>query len=192
MTRSAWSEGRWTTPPVAASEHDGRLMVTCAEGSDAWRITSYGFVHDDEHALVGPFPDDSAVEVSFEVELSGQFDQAGLFIRGSDRRWIKAGIEVADGVAQLGAVVTDEYSDWSVAPVPDWNHHRATIRASRTGDAVTVRARRDDGPWQLVRLAHLRPGEELEAGPFCCAPTRAGLEVTFVSWETGPADASLH
>ena len=192
MTRIPWSAGYWTTPPVAVSERSGGLEVTCAEGSDAWRVTSYGFVHDTEHALLGSFPDDTAVEVSFEVELSEQFDQAGLFVRGGDRRWIKAGIEFADGVPQLGAVVTDDYSDWSVAPVPDWNHHRASIRASRTGDALTVRARRDDGPWQLVRLAHLNPGEILEAGPFCCAPTRAGLKVRFVSWTTGPADASLH
>ena len=187
-----WSEGRWTTPPVSASEHGGRLLVTCVEGSDAWRLTSYGFVHDSEHALLAPFPDDSAVEVCFEVDLSEQFDQAGVFVRGGDERWIKAGIEFADGVPQLGAVVTDRFSDWSVAPVPDWIGHRATIRASRSGDALTVRARRDDGPWRLVRLAHLGPGEVLEAGPFCCAPTRAGLQVSFVGWMSGPADGSLH
>ena len=187
-----WSSGHWTTPPVAVSEQDDHLLVTCAEGSDAWRVTSYGFVHDTEHALLVPFADGSAVEVSFEVELSEQFDQAGVFVRGGDERWIKAGIEFADGFPQLGAVVTDRWSDWSVAPVPDWAGHRATIRASRSGDALTVRARRDDGPWQLVRLAHLTPGEHLEAGPFCCAPTRAGLEVRFLTWESGPADASLH
>ena len=192
MTRIPWSAGYWTTPPVAASESDGQLLVTCAEGSDAWRVTSYGFVHDTEHALLVPFPDATAVEVAFQVDLSEQFDQAGVSVRGAEDRWIKAGIEFADGYPQLGAVVTDRFSDWSVAPVPDWAGHRATIRASRTGDALTVRARRDDGPWGLVRLAHLTPGETLDAGPFCCAPTRAGLEVRFLTWESGPADSTLH
>ena len=33
---------------------------------------------------------------------------------------------------------------------------------------------------------------EVLAGPYCCAPTRAGLVVRFTNWSTGPADASLH
>lgn len=41
----AWSSGRWTNPPVAAVERGSELLVTAAEGSDAWRTTSYGFVH---------------------------------------------------------------------------------------------------------------------------------------------------
>ena len=30
------------------------------------------------------------------------------------------------------------------------------------------------------------------AGPFCCAPERDGLTVTFTRWAAGPADAALH
>ena len=47
-------DGVWTTPPVAARMDGSHLLVSCAEGSDAWRTTSYGFVHDDAHALVLP------------------------------------------------------------------------------------------------------------------------------------------
>ena len=52
MTVLPWSAGRWTHPPVAAAELDSDLVVTAAEGSDAWRLTSYGFIHDSEHALL--------------------------------------------------------------------------------------------------------------------------------------------
>ena len=88
MARIPWDAGRWTTAPVAAVTDGDHLLVTAAEGSDAWRVTSYGFVHDDEHALIAPFPDDSAMEVTFAVDLAEQFDQAGVFVRGSDHRWI--------------------------------------------------------------------------------------------------------
>lgn len=81
--------GRWTHPPVAAIEDHGDLLVTAAEGSDAWRLTSYGFVHDSEHALLAPFLQDSAMEV----------------------------VEFADGTPSLGAVVTDGRSDCFLAPV---------------------------------------------------------------------------
>ena len=185
--------GRWTTAPAAVTtEPDGSLLVTAVEGSDAWRHTSYGFVHDTEHALIAPMQRRAAIEVSFVLDGSEQFDQAGVFLRASESTWIKAGVEVSDGVAQLGAVVTHGTSDWSVAPVPDWLGRTVTVRASRDGDAVTVRARVDDEDWRLVRVAHLDPEADVEAGLFCAAPTRAGLTVRFTAVRLGPPDDALH
>lgn len=187
-----WSAGRWTHAPVAVSADGTDLLVTAVEGSDAWLTTSYGFVHDDPHALVAPLPCGRAVEVCFTAAFTEQFDQAGVFLAVSETEWIKAGVEFADGAPQLGAVVAHGHSDWSVAPVPEWSGRRVTVRASRAGDAVTVRARCEDGPWRLVRLAHLDPDAVVEAGPFCCAPSRAGLVVRFHSWTITDADAALH
>ncbi|MDQ7993368.1 MAG: DUF1349 domain-containing protein [Propionicimonas sp.] len=187
-----WDEGGWSTPPVDSRVEGTDLVVTAAEGSDAWRVTSYGFVHDNEHALLAPLPAGAAVEVEFDVTMSAEFDQAGLFLRASDTLWTKAGIEYADGLLNLGAVVTDERSDWSSAPVPEWSGRRATVRASRTGDAVTIRAGVDDEPLRFVRLFPLDPTVELEAGPYVCAPTRAGLTVRFRRWALTEPDASLH
>ncbi len=193
---SAWADvlatSVWTHSPADVRQDGDRLLVEAAEGSDAWRHTSYGFVHDSEHALIRPLPAGRALEVSFLLDYTEQFDQAGLFLRASASEWIKAGVEVSDGAAQVGAVVTHGTSDWSVAPVEHWRGRRVTVRASRTGDAVTVRARVDDEPWQLVRVAYLDPGLDIDAGLFCAAPTRAGLVVTFLSLTEGDADGSLH
>lgn len=192
MRSVAWDQGRWTHEPASVEERGAELLVTAVEGSDAWRHTSYGFVHDSEHALVASFPQDSAVEVEFTAAFSQQFDQAGLFVRVSQEHWVKAGVEFADGAAQLGAVVTDGSSDWSLAPVPDWVGRRVVVRVSRSGDALTIRAGLAGEDLRLVRVAPLPPDAEAEAGPFTCAPTRAGLQVPFHAWHTGPADASLH
>ena len=56
-------QGRWTHDPIAAAFQGGRLTATAAEGSDAWRHTAYGFVHDSEHGLLAPMPAEAAVEV---------------------------------------------------------------------------------------------------------------------------------
>jgi len=151
-------------------------------------------VHDTEHALLAPFTRGSAVEVTFQADLTEQFDQAGLFLRVPDDRWVKAGLEVSDGVLQLGAVVTAPVSDWSVAPVPSWAGRRVTIRASWEGDAVTLRARVDDEPLRLVRVLPFDPAPDAAAfaGPMICAPTRAGLTVRFRAWTVTAPDASLH
>lgn len=190
---SRWDDAHWLNePPEAVTDPAGGLRVTTAEGSDFWRTTSYGFVRDSGHALLAPFPQDSAVEVTFEAALPELYDQAGVMVRVDEETWVKAGIECTDGSPHLGAVVTHGTSDWSLGPVPDWAGASVTVRVSRSGDALTVRARKDEGEWRMVRLAHLPAGAEVSAGPFCCSPQRDALTVRFTRFVLGPADRGLH
>lgn len=186
-----WSNGTWTHSP-ALTRIDGHLDATAIEGSDAWRHTAYGFVHDSEHALLAPLAVGEAIEVAFTAPWEGQFDQAGLFVRADDEHWIKAGVEFADGHLGLGAVVTAGRSDWSVGYVDDWRESEITVRVSRWEDAMIVRARADDGPWRLVRVAPFAGDAAVSAGPFLAAPTRSGLTVRFTRWERSAADGDLH
>jgi regulation of enolase protein 1 (concanavalin A-like superfamily) len=187
-----WRQGWWLNRPPHVGISQGRLVLTAARGSDAWRTTSYGFVRDGAHALLNDLPDGWAVEVSFIADFDQQFDQAGIMVRIDETRWTKAGVEFSDGALQASAVVTDGMSDWSVGPVPHWAGTEVTVRASRTGTALTIRIRTADDPWRLLRLAPIDPDAVAFAGPFCCAPERDGLQVTFTRWAAGPADAALH
>lgn len=187
-----WAEGAWTNEPEAVERAGEVVRVRAKEGSDAWLRTAYGFVHDTEHALLAAFEVGTAMEVEFTADFSEQFDQAGLFVRADAERWTKAGVEFADGTLNVGAVVTDRMSDWSVGPVPEWAGRRVRVRVSRGADALTVRAAVDDEPYRLVRVAPF-PGDAVATeGPFVCAPTRAGLEVAFLRWTRGDADTALH
>lgn len=192
----SWAHGAWTTFPASAETVivDGRehLDVTALEGSDAWRHTAYGFVHDTEHALLAPLAVGDAMEVSFRAPWDGQFDQAGVFVRLDDENWMKAGVEFADDHLGLGAVVTAVRSDWSVGYVDDWHDAEITVRVSRWEDAVIVRARADDGAWRLVRVAPFDGASPVSAGPLVAAPTRAGLTVRFTRWVRTAADTDLH
>lgn len=195
--RIDWDDGSWTHAPAgAAREGDARdgdaLRVTAIEGSDAWRTTAYGFVRDAEHALLAPLAVGEAMEVVFAADFTAPFDQAGLFVRADDEHWMKAGVELADGVLGVGAVVTDVMSDWSIGAVPEWSGRALRVRVSRGTDALTVRAGVDGDPLRLVRVAPFRGDLAAAAGPFVCAPTRAGLEVVFTEWARTAADLSLH
>jgi hypothetical protein len=133
--RVDWAAGRWTREPATTRLDGDDLVVGASEGSDFWRTTHYGFVHDDGHALLGDWPTDAAVEVTFDASsLTALYDQAGIMLHVGPEQWIKSGLELSDGVLHLGAVVTNGVSDWSLAPVPDW-----------TGQLVTGATRDDPG-----------------------------------------------
>jgi uncharacterized protein len=191
MSDVAWQTAAWLNEPPAVQEDGTDLLVTTADKTDFWRTTSYGYVTDSGHALLTPLPADTAVEVTFQATFDALYDQAGLLVRVDPLTWLKAGVEMADGQPQLGAVMTNGVSDWSQSPVPAWAGRPITVRVSRAGDALTVRARVEDEPWRTIRLAPLAPDAVATAGPFCCSPTRAGLRVRFTRFTTGPADTSL-
>lgn len=187
-----WGAGTWTHEPAEVRREGEDLLVTAVEGSDAWRTTSYGFIHASEHGLLAPFEYGTAVEVEYTAAFSEQFDQAGLFIHRSPSRWVKAATEYADGVLSAGAVVTNGCSDWSLTQVPQWLGQRVRIRASWTDDAVTIRGGVVGQPLRLLRVFPLERADDVAAGPLVCAPTRAGLTVRFHSWRVTDADTSLH
>lgn len=185
--------GTWTTEPVASRMEGERLIVEAKEGSDFWEKTYYGFVHQSGHALLEPWEGNEAIEVSFDLNsFTELYDQAGLMLWHSSNQWIKAGVEVNDGVVHVGAVVTDTYSDWSLSPVPDWGGRIVTIRASYHNEAVVIRARTDEHAWRTIRVARFAYPENKQAGPFLCSPKRAGFEVAFTKWRSTAPDEDLH
>jgi hypothetical protein len=189
----AWESGSWTTQPVFVREEQQQLLVEAAKGSDFWERTLYGFQRESGHALLAPWAEHSALEVSFDLRgFDELYDQAGLMLRASATHWIKAGVEVNDGVPHVGAVVTHGHSDWSLAPVAAWAGKVVTIRASRSKDAVILRAMIAGEPWRTIRVAHFEPEAAVHAGPFVCAPQRAGLRVRFTRWVVTDADPELH
>jgi regulation of enolase protein 1 (concanavalin A-like superfamily) len=195
MPTIPWLDMTWLNPPERADILGDVLQVVTRPMTDFWRTTAYGFVHDDGHFLGAPFAGDRAIEVTFSGEFAEQFDQAGLMLRAGPDLWIKAGVELSDGVLFASAVVTRGTSDWSVAPLlarssaAQW----ITIRASRAGDGVTLRYRVGrNGDFRMLRVAFLPPAAELVAGVMCCSPSRGGLLVRFEPVRLGPPDARLH
>ena len=192
MAAIDWSAGTWLHPPPTHTISGSELLVVSAPESDFWNETAYGFTHYSGHALLADFPPDTAMEVEFSAEWTSEFDQAGLMIYADANHWIKAGVELADGVLGLGAVVTASKSDWSVGHVPEWMGKRIRIRVSRSSDAITVRARTPEHPWRLVRLAPIDPQLRWSAGPLAASPAKSTLAVTFHCWEVNAADQHIH
>lgn len=194
MRTIAWDEMTWlNTPPTAAVDGD-ELVVTTGRNTDFWHKTAYGFVHDDGHLLGIQLPAEAAIEVTFRADFEAQFDQAGLMLRAGPEVWLKCGVELSDGELYASVVSTPGMSDWSVSPLPEHAvGHALTFRASRKGDAVTVRySIGEEQHRHLLRVAYFPPDVDVVAGPMTCSPTREGLSVRFGPVRVGSPDAHLH
>jgi len=191
--RISWKEGIWLNPPLSSLEEGEMLKVVPEKGKDFWIKTLYGFKFENGPALLTDWDPDTAVEVSFQLgSFTELYDQAGLLLYHGPEQWIKTGIEINDGIPQLAVVVTDGFSDWSLAAVPDWVGEEVTLRASIIKDAVIIRARSEHHVWRTIRVAQFPYSSGNQAGPYTCSPTREGFEVTFTRWDITTPDQGLH
>lgn len=155
----------------------GILLRTNAK-TDFWRKTHYGFIRDNGHFWY--VNQSGAFEVS--VKFSGQYrelyDQAGIMIRRDAENWIKTGVEYVDGVQQASAVVTRDFSDWSVIPLHD-NPPSFWIKVRRGGDHVEISYSTDGNLYHLLRLAYFSPSGEVQVGLMAASPDGSGFNVHF-------------
>ena len=99
-------------------------------------------------------------------------------IRIDERNWIKTGIEFVGGVQNLSAVVTREFSDWSVIQRQD-NPAEARFLLNRKGDHVEIKYKFDDTDFATLRLAYFPPAVTVQIGMMCAAPDGGGLPIEF-------------
>lgn len=179
--------GTWLNEPPRWEERDGVLEIEAAPDSDFWRTTHYGFVRDSGHALLrevaGPF----VAEVEFAGEWTTLYDQAGLMVRVDEANWMKCGVEYVDGVLFASAVVTRDFSDWSVCALPA-GAERGTvrIRVKREGQSLEVSWALPGGEWTLLRLAYLPMEDAVRIGPMVASPEERGVTVRFSRFEVIP------
>lgn len=97
--------------PVFGISKQGTISITSGQRTDFWRKTHYGFIRDDGHFYYEQVKGDFIVEVKVSGQYEELYDQAGLMVRLDEANWLKCGIEFVEGVQQVSAVVTRDYSD---------------------------------------------------------------------------------
>lgn len=177
-------KAEWINPPPKAERVGAGLRVQTGFETDFWRLTHYGFVHDNGHVLAREVAGDFTATATWEADYSAPFDQAGVMLWQDGAHWIKAGIEFTENATHWGCVVTRERSDWSAVAVPGLRGPQS-LQVTRVGGAVIVNYRTAGGHWQFLRLADFPTGP-LRLGVLACSPSRAGFEVVFSDFRVGP------
>ena len=168
----------WINEPARWSEAGGVLTVFADTGTDFWRTTHYGFIHDNGHVYGAEVKSDFDMSLRVRGDYSEQYDQAGAMVRVDEKHWLKTGIEYVDGRKLFSIVATLEYSNWSVADLPS-DADELSLLLLRRGDSVEISYGLDEGEKQLAGVVYLPPGQAAFAGGMCAAPAGGGFEVTF-------------
>jgi regulation of enolase protein 1 (concanavalin A-like superfamily) len=163
------------------TEADG-ITVVAGPKTDFWRKTHYGFIRDNGHFYYQEVSGDFTAEVKVAGDYATLYDQAGLMVRLDEANWLKCGIEYVDGVQYISAVVTRDYSDWSVAPLPQ-NPPAIWLRLKRVGSALEIFYSLDDRHYNLLRVTYLPEAESIQVGPMCAAPDGNGFTARFEGFQ---------
>jgi regulation of enolase protein 1 (concanavalin A-like superfamily) len=169
---------QWLNEPASWQRTGDVLRVSVDPGTDFWRTTGYGYVHDNGHIYGELLPGDLDVSVRVRGAFANQYDQAGIMLRADEHTWLKTGLEFFEGRPRLSTVLTMGRSSWMVADLPPGTDE-VTLRVSRRGDAVEVRYAAGEGVAELAALVFMPPGREMLAGIVCAAPEGGGFSVAF-------------
>lgn len=169
---------QWHNEPRSWTDQGNTITITSEPKTDFWRKTHYGFIRDNGHFYSQPTVGDFIAGVKISGKYAAQYDQAGLMVRVDEVNWMKCGIEFVDEIQYVSAVVTRDYSDWSVVPLPQ-NPPALWLRVTRTGSAVEVHYSLDGANYTLHRAAYLPLPETVSVGLMCASPEGDGFTATF-------------
>jgi regulation of enolase protein 1 (concanavalin A-like superfamily) len=168
----------WYNEPAVWAANDDTITVTAEHDTDFWRKTHYGFIRDNGHFYYQEVVGDFRCEVKVSGDYAALYDQAGLMVRVDAETWLKCGIEFVEGVQYVSAVVTHDFSDWSVVALPG-SPAALWLRVVRTGPAIEISYALDGENYTMLRLTYLTEAEQVQVGPMCAAPKGPGFPATF-------------
>ncbi|WLT37558.1 DUF1349 domain-containing protein [Synechocystis sp. B12] len=173
---------QWLNEPPQWSESDQQITVKTAPKTDFWRITHYDFIRDNGHFYFNEIVTDFTADVKIRGNYQDLYDQAGIMIRADERHWIKTGIEYVNGVQNLSAVVTHDYSDWSMTPLPHAPEY-LQLRVERRRETIQIFYWEQSSGYIPFRMTYLPTSEALQVGVMCASPEGNGYTVTFENYQ---------
>jgi regulation of enolase protein 1 (concanavalin A-like superfamily) len=179
----------WINPPASSelgtftSDQHGAsfdFLNSKASGrSDYWRKTHYGFVRESGNFFCLDVESNFEVTVAVSGKYRERYDQAGLMMLADDENWVKLGIEYVDGIQKVSAVVTRDYSDWSVIQLED-PPERVFFKVKYVDGSFEVFYSLDGENFILYRLAFLSGNKKIKVGVTLASPDcDDGVEVQF-------------
>jgi hypothetical protein len=168
---------KWLNEPSRWEHDEETIRFTADPRTDFWRRTGCGEIHDNGHFYYRKVTGDFTAEVRLKGDYHELYDQSGLMVRLNEVCWMKCGIEYVEGICNVSAVVTREWSDWSMIALPRRDH--VFVRLRRCGSAFDAYYSMDGTGYVPYRHAYLTDAPALDVGLMIASPTGRGFTATF-------------
>ena len=168
---------QWINEPPIWQHTGDVITVTSGPKSDFWRKTHYGFIRDNGHVYAEQVTGDFTATVKVAGQYAALYDQAGMMVRQDETTWMKCGIEYVEGVQYASAVVTRDYSDWSVSPL-EGSPAAFWLRIKREGGSLEVEYSLDGAAYTLLRVTYLTDAP-VWVGLMQASPQGDGFSATY-------------
>lgn len=169
---------QWLNAPEKWKHEGNTLTATAMRDTDFWRLTHSGYITDNGHFYFQEISGDFTASVKLIGDYRGLYDHAGLMLRIDEKNWIKTGIELVNDVHQVSAVVTRDYSDWSVIALPQ-KPEALWLKLKRENITVEIEYSLDGSTYRMMRQAYFPAAQPIQAGLMCAAPRGDGFDVRF-------------
>ncbi|KAF7192346.1 hypothetical protein HII31_06378 [Pseudocercospora fuligena] len=212
MSSPTWQTANGAILPKSKSDltPDGNFTITAPPKTDIWRRSNEDDVFNAPTIYQKLKASDfKSIKVTVFAPWKTQYDQGGLVLAFEPkpaskesqndvdpRKWIKAGIEYFALQSVIGVVGTDRFSDWSLSPMSQEHHQKATFKMLRDGTTLWIYAAQEGSekllPMREVKWAFMEGREESEiwVGVYAAKPTpdegedeEKGIEVSFSGLE---------
>lgn len=169
---------QWLNEALSWQENDNNITITASGDTDFWRVTRHGFIKDDGHFYFQEVAGNFRARVKVFGDYHALYDQAGLMLRLDETTWMKCGIEFVDNQQFVSAVITRQFSDWSIVPLAS-NPDFIWMQVERIGTAIEVAYSLDGDSYQMLRQGYLSDSETLQVGVMVAAPKGEGFKARF-------------
>ena len=169
---------QWLNEPTTWTADGDTLSMTADAKTDFWRKTHDSGMRDNGHFYYQPANGDFTAQVRLTGQYNGLYDHAGIMVRLDETTWLKCGVEYVENVQYASAVVTRDYSDWSVLPLepaPPSIH----LRVTRHDGTLEVAYGLNGVDFIMIRQAHLTDVNTVQVGLMAAAPKGDGFAVVF-------------
>jgi hypothetical protein len=110
-------------------------------------------------------------------------------VRQDETVWMKCGVEFFQGQQHASVVVTRDFSDWSVLPMPQ-SPASIWLRVVRLGPTLEVNYSLDGNTYTMIRQTTLTAVESIQVGLMVAAPIGDGIMATFEGFTVRKAESA--
>jgi uncharacterized protein len=174
----------WLNEPPSWQTEGDTITVKAGPQTDFWRRTHDNGRRDSGHFLYEQITGDFTAQVKVSGDYVGLYDHAGLMVRLSETVWLKCGVEFVEGVQYASAVITHDWSDWSIRPLD--NPPSIWLKVVRHGGSVEVYFSTDGVKFDMIRQGYLTEEPTVGVGMMFAAPKGDGFTVRFDDFTVTP------